>query len=96
MGRLLRENPANSQLLGGRRRAGTLRSRVRSIEKFITWLAVAHGVTFPVHWSQLIEYAQVRLSEPCVRGSLKLLHNSFLFLQGVAGLHEKLSDDAFF
>ena len=31
MGRLLRENPTNSQLLGGGRMAGTLRSRVCSI-----------------------------------------------------------------
>ena len=29
------ENPSNVQLLGGGRRAGTLRSRVRSIQKFI-------------------------------------------------------------
>ena len=40
-------------------------------------------VTFPVHWRQLTEYAQVRLSEPCVRYSLKLLNNSFLFQQEV-------------
>ena len=78
------------------RRAGTIRSRVRSIQKFIAWLAVAHGVTFTVHWRQLIEYAQVRLSDPCVRGSLKLLHNSYLFLQEVGGLEEKLADDALY
>ena len=97
MGRLLRQNPANSQLLGGARRAGTLRSRVRNIQKFVaSWLAVAHGVTFPVNWRQLIECAQVRLSEPCVRGSLKLLHNSCLFLQEVAGLQDRFTDDAFF
>ena len=39
MGRLLRENPTNSQLLGGGRRAGTLRFRVRAIQKFLGWLA---------------------------------------------------------
>ena len=33
MGRLLKENPANSQLLGGGRRAGTSRSRVRVVQK---------------------------------------------------------------
>ena len=96
MGRLLRENPVNSQLLGVGRRAGTLRSRVRSIQKFIAWLPVAHDVSFPVHWKQLTEYAQVRLSEPCVRGSQKLLHNSYLFLQEVAGILDKFTDDAFF
>ena len=50
--------------------------------------------TFPVHWRQLIQQAQVRLSEPCVRGSLKLLHNSYLFPQEVAGLQDKFTDDA--
>ena len=33
MGKLIRENPSNIQLLGGGRRAGTLRSRVRSVQK---------------------------------------------------------------
>ena len=62
MGRLLRERPANSQLLGGGRRAGTFRSRVRVVQKFLSWLALAHNLAFPDHWRQLIEYMQVRLS----------------------------------
>ena len=33
MGKLIRESPSNIQLLGGGRRAGTLRSRVRSVQK---------------------------------------------------------------
>ena len=35
MGKLIRENLNNIQLLGGGRRAGTLRSRVRSVQKFL-------------------------------------------------------------
>ena len=38
MGKLIREDPSNVQWLGGGRRAGTLRSRVRSVQK-IPWLA---------------------------------------------------------
>ena len=38
MGKLIRESPSNIQLLGGGRRAGTLRSRVRSVQKFLGWL----------------------------------------------------------
>ena len=53
MGKLIRENPSNVQLLGGGRRAGTLRSRVRSVQKFLGWLAASHGISFPVHWRQL-------------------------------------------
>ena len=62
----LRENPSNLQLLGSGLRAGTLRSRVRSIRKFLEWLSAAHKIAFPVHWQQLVEFLQVRLSEPCL------------------------------
>ena len=82
------------QLLGSGLRAGTLRSRVRSIKKFLEWLSAAHKIAFPVHWQQLIEFLQVRLSEPCVRGSLKAAHRSFLFLQESAGIGDKLTDSA--
>ena len=50
MGKLIRESPSNIQLLGGGRRAGTLRSRVRSVQKFLGWLIASHGISFPVHW----------------------------------------------
>ena len=80
MGKLIKENPSNIQLLGGGRRAGTLRPRVQSVQKFLGWLVASHGVSFPVHWRQLTEYLQVRYSEPCVRGSLKLVHSSYVFL----------------
>ena len=96
MGRLLRENPANSQLLRGGRRAGTLRSRVRVVLKFLSWLALAHNLAYPAHWRHLIECMQVRLSEPCVRGSLKLIHLSYIFMQEVAGVDDRLTDAALF
>ena len=96
MGKLIRENPSNIQLLRGGRRAGTLRSRVRSVQKFLGWLIASHGISFPVHWRQLTEYLQVRYSEPCVRGSLKLVHSSYIFLQEVAGVEDKLTDSAMY
>ena len=96
MGRLLRENPSNIQLLGSGLRAGTLRSRVRSIRKFLEWLSAAHKIAFPVHWQHFIEFLQVRLSEPCVRGSLKSAHRSFLFLQESAGISDKFTDSALY
>ena len=96
MGKLIRENPSNIQLLGGGRRAGTLRSRVRSVQKFLGWLIASHGISFPVHLRQLTEYLQVRYSEPCVRGSLKLVHSSYIFLQEVAGVEDKLTDSAMY
>ena len=96
MGRLISENPSNVQLLGGGRRARTLRSRVRTIQKFIGWLIAAHGISFPNHWRQLTEYLQVRYSELCVRGALKLVHSSYIFLQEVAGIEDKLTDTAMY
>ena len=96
MGKLIRESPSNIQLLGGGRRGGTLRSRVRSVQKFLGWLIAAHGINFPNHWRQLIEYLQVRYSEPCVRGALKLVHSSYIFLQEVAGIEDKLTDTALY
>ena len=96
MGKMIRESPSNIQLLGGGRRAGTLRSRVRSVQKFLGWLIASHGITFPVHWRQLTEYLQVRYSEPCVRGSLKLVHSSYIFSQEVAGVEDKLTDSAMY
>ena len=95
MGKLIRENPSNIQLLGSGRRAGTLRSRVRSVQKFLGWLMASHDISFPVHWRQLTEYLQVRYSEPCVRGSLKLVHSSYIFLQE-AGVEDKLTDSAMY
>ena len=96
MEKLIRESPSNVQLLGGGRRAGTLRSRVRSVQKFLGWLIASHGITFPVHWRQLTEYLQVRYFEPCVRGSLKLVHSSYIFLQEVAGVEDMLTDSAMY
>ena len=96
MVKLIRESPSNIQLLGCGRRAGTLRSRVRSVQKFLGWLIASHGFTFPAHWLQLTEYLQVRYSEPCVRGSLKLVHSSYIFLQEVAGVEDKLTDSAMY
>ena len=96
MGRLIQESPSNIQLLSSGLRAGTLSSRVRAAQKFLAWLATAHNVAFPIHWKQLIEYLQVRLSEPCVRGALEATHRSFLFLQEAVEASEKLTDSAFF
>ena len=96
MERWLRESPTNSQLLGGGQRAGTLRSRVQVIQKIIAWVTTARNISFPVNWKQLMEYFQVRLSESCVRGSLKLLHSSSIFLQEVSGIQDKFTDEALY
>ena len=49
------------------------------------WLAINHGVTYPTDQSHLTDFLQVRLSEPCNRGSLKITHESFVFLDIFTG-----------
>ena len=66
------------------------------MQKFLGWLIASHGISFPVHWRLLTEYLQVRYSEPCVRGPLKLVHSSYIFLQEVAGIEVKLTDSAMY
>ena len=86
MCQLLKEDLQNLDLLAARRRASTLRSRVRGVQKFWGWLAAAHGISFPDSWLHYSYYVQVRLAEPCVRGALKRAHSCYIFLQEVAGV----------
>ena len=64
MGALLREDPASRRILGAGRRAGTVRARVRSIRKILAWLAAAHELPYPTSHMHLVEFLQVRHSEP--------------------------------
>ena len=90
MGRLLQSRQGDISLLGAGRRAGTLRSRVRNIRHFLAWFAINHGITYTTEQTHLTDFMQVRLSEPCNRGSLKLVHESFIFLDMVSGLEPRL------
>ena len=90
MEKLLQSRQGDISLLGAGRRAGTLRSRVRNIRHFLAWLAINHGITYPTRQTHLTDFMQVRLSEPCNRGSLKLVHESFIFLDIVSGLEPSL------
>ena len=58
---------------------------MRNIRHFLAWLAINHGVTYSTDQSHLTAFLQVRLSEPCNRGSLKITHESFVFLDIVSG-----------
>ena len=64
--------------------------------KFRTWLALSHGVSFPSEVFHLTEFLQTRHSEPCNRGSLKVAHNSFIFLEETAGVEQKLTQQALY
>ena len=83
MGQFSAAQPGN-QLTAGGRRASTLRSRVRGVKRFLSWLALRYELTYPTAL-KLTEYLQVRLQEPCNRGSLKGSYHSRVFLESVAG-----------
>ena len=96
MGKLISDSPPGAQPLGARRRASTLRSRVRAGRRYLAWLALAHGLCFPTSVSHLVEYLQTRHSEPCNRGSLKVAHNSFIFLEETAAVEVKLTQQSLY
>ena len=52
---------------------------LRNIRHFLAWLAINYSATYPTDQSHLTNFLQVRLSEPCNRGSLKLAYESFVF-----------------
>ena len=94
MGVLLAQKGQNLKLLGACRRASTLRSRVRSVRKFLSWLAGASGVFFPSETQLLTEFLQVRHSESCNGGSLKGTHQSFVFLEVAAAVVVRVTNNA--
>ena len=85
MGELLAAQPGNVEVLGGGKRASTLRSRVRAIRKFLQWLHLAHDIRYPQTVEHCTEYLSVRLSEPCNWGALKSTHHSLVFLNDLTG-----------
>ena len=85
-GQVLKQRPGDVGLLGSGRRAGTLRNRGRAIRRFLTWLAMNHGIIYPEEASQYVEHLRVRLAEPCNRGALKNILLAYAFLNEVSGV----------
>ena len=69
MGRQIREKSIEHSAIGFWTSSGDT-SLSGSCWSKVSWIATAHSVAFPKHWKQLIEYLQVRLSEPCGRGNV--------------------------
>ena len=87
MGQLLVDQPSNIQLHGEGRRAGTLRSRVRSMTNHLNWLAHHYQVWFPnCTWPFRGLPQSSSLSEPCTRAALKNTHQAFKFLEDSQGI----------
>ena len=96
MAKILEERKGDSNVLGGGRRASTLRARVRAAKKYLSWLAVSAEVAFPTQVVHLTGFLESRHSEPCSRGALKSAHQSMVFLEDVAGIEERLTTNALY
>ena len=88
MGKLLLEEPSNVEVSDAGLRASTLRSRVRLLRRFFSWLVLTRGVRFPSEVSQLTNYLRVRLNEPYNRGTLKNTNEAFGFHEQLTGMPE--------
>ena len=86
VGALLQAQPSDFQYLGAGRRASTLRSLVRHVQKFLAWHTVVHNSPFPSTVQHLVAYMKTRLAEPCNRGALRNINQAYEFLEEVCGL----------
>ena len=73
-------------MLGGGRRASTLRSRVCAMRHYVARLARNCEVAFPRELDHDAAFLKVRSSEPCTRGALHNVRTPCIFLDGMSGL----------
>ena len=71
MARLLRDKPGSVRLRGAGKRVSTLRSEIGAVRKCAVWLASASSVPCFLDTTHVVEYLQMRLTEPSVRGVIK-------------------------
>ena len=81
MGQLIQRDPEKLKVLGAGRRAATLRSRIQTMRKYLSWLSTSYGILFPDKPEQCSGYLEVKSSEPCTRRALKEAHRAMGFLE---------------
>ena len=90
LGRRLVEKPAACNSMGLGLRSGTLRNRVHALRRYFTWLASSHQVPFPCVEEHVLDYLELKVQEPCTRVSLKVVHQSLVYLEEIS----EISPDA--
>ena len=88
MGKLLQSRQGDISLLGGE--LGHCGAESETFGTSLLGLPLIMALHYPTRQTHLTDFMQVRLSEPCNRGSLKLVHESFIFLDIVSGLEPSL------
>ena len=82
-------SPEKRKVLGAGRTVSTLKSRIRTIRKYLSWLTACHCVLFPTKTGHCSGFLEVRASEPCTRRAIKEAHRSMVFLELTAGIEEQ-------
>ena len=88
MGQSLATEPSSQELVGGGRRVGTLRNRVRGIRKFLNFTSSTFKVDFLSSIDYYTAYLRMRVSEPCTQCALKQAHTCIVFLEEVTGIQK--------
>ena len=89
MGQLIQRDPEKLKVLGTSRRAATLRSRIRTIRKYLSLLTTSYGIQFPDKPEHCSGYLEGKVSVPCTRRALKEAHRAMGFLELSAGVEER-------
>ena len=83
LGILLAAQPSNFDILGGGRRVGTLRNRIRGLKKFIEFLTVSFDIAYTSTVEHFTSYLRMRVSEPRSRCWLNHANRALGFLEEV-------------
>ena len=88
--KILDNKAGDCNVIGGGRRASTLRAQVRAAQKYLSWAAVSAEVMFPLQVAHLTGFLETRHSEPCSRCALKGAHLPKQVLRCPAAVLESL------
>ena len=72
----------------GKKRARTIRSRVRVWEKVRLWLQIVLGVVFPTHLGHMLDYLGDLSPTACAKTFPSSVHISLAFIEKAAGVPE--------
>jgi hypothetical protein len=71
----------------GKARAGTIRGRIREVERCLDWYQVQEpGIAWPRHEFVVADFLEERAAEPCGRSIPQSLLNGFAFVEEAGGV----------
>ena len=84
--------------VGQGRRAGTLRTRLRTWRKVRAWLLVTHGSPWPTGVAAMVSYLEHLAEEPCPRSRVDAVAAALAFVEKAGGLQpsQAISADPLF